>query len=277
MNNMKEDKFSKVDFSLSKKVNKEKTPEEKPPHKLTGRPRPPEVREKISQSLKGKPKNYLSWLKGKTGPNHPSYKHGLGKRRVPVEEEPIYAAWVQGIYQRWNFCCALTGVSNVPLEVHHLNSWDSYPEQRYDLSNGVLLSKNVHKTFHKIYGNGKNTRAQFEQFVQTHYKDQECAWNNIAKNYSTQENHQPILQLEHIVEQLKTVKQKAFDNFLNLVKERNHEFISGTYEQVHSEICIYCKKHDFYHHTTFHNYKRSKTGLPCCGRELQFRDSNIFT
>lgn len=35
-------------------------------------PRPPEVRQKISASLKGKKKNYVSWLKGRTGENHPS-------------------------------------------------------------------------------------------------------------------------------------------------------------------------------------------------------------
>ena len=34
---------------------------------------------KISKAHKGKPKKYTSWLKGKTGPNHPSYKHGLRK------------------------------------------------------------------------------------------------------------------------------------------------------------------------------------------------------
>jgi hypothetical protein len=148
-----------------------------------------------------------------------------------------------------------------------LNSWDSHPEQHYDLSNGLLLSKTVHKKFHTIYGNEKNTRAQFEQFVQTYYENQECEWNFIAKNNCPQEDHQPNLQLENIVERQKTIKQKAFDNFLELVNERNHKFVSGIYEHIHFEICIYCKKHDCSHHTTFYNYKCSKIGLPCCGKE----------
>lgn len=49
------------------------------PGKVYKRPR--EVREKISASLKGKPKTYTSWLKGRTGSNHPAYIHGQGKNR----------------------------------------------------------------------------------------------------------------------------------------------------------------------------------------------------
>lgn len=229
-----------------------------------------EIRQKISQAMKGKKKKYISWLKGCVGPLHPAYKHGNGKRRVPFEEELIYSAWVQGIYQSWNFCCALTGTKNGELQAHHLNAWDSFPEERYNILNGVLLSKPVHVLFHKIYGNGQNIRIQFEHFVETHYKNVDCEWNRRFQNTKNKkENHQPNLCLETLVENQKTYKEKTFESFQNLVNERNHEYVSGTYENIHSEVCIYCSKHDCFHSTTFHNYKRSKTGLPCCGRKRQ--------
>lgn len=225
-------------------------------------PRPPEVRQKISASLKGKKKNYVSWLKGRTGENHPSYKHGHGKRRVQIHEEKFYAAWVQGVYQTWNFCCALTGTNVGPLEAHHLNAWNTFPDERFDLSNGVLLCASVHKQFHTIYGNGGNTRAQFDAFVEQHWKNVDCEWN---KRKISDENHQPTLTFEQIVQNQKTYKEKSFDRFLDLVQEREHKLVSGKYENIHSEICIYCPKHKSYSTTTFFNYKRSKTGLRCCG------------
>ena len=51
------------------------------PHGLTGTRRPKQVRDKISQAHKGKPKNYPSYLKGLTGEKHPAYKHGQGVTR----------------------------------------------------------------------------------------------------------------------------------------------------------------------------------------------------
>lgn len=59
--------------------------------------------------------------------------------------------------------CILTA-SALNLECHHLNSWDSFPTQRSNVNNGVLLSKVIHKNFHKQYGYGKNTEAQFAEF-----------------------------------------------------------------------------------------------------------------
>lgn len=190
--------------NLNNEINHE---QEKKNHGLSGRPRPLEVREKISEAHKGKKKNYTSWLKGRTGPAHPAYKHGQGKRRVPYSEQELYDAWVQGVYQKWNFRCALTGTSVGPFEAHHLNGWNHFPEERYNIENGVLISKLVHKHFHEIYGNGKNTRVQFEEFVEMHYKDVDNQWNNQKIN---KENHQPNLNLEDFLEARKTQKQRIF-------------------------------------------------------------------
>jgi len=262
-------------FSCFAKKTKTQEETSKSKNGLIGRARPVEVREKISRALKGKKKTSISWLKGLKGPNHPCYKHGKGKRRVPPEDQDLYNAWLQGIYQAWNFRCALTGVSNEPLAAHHLNSWDSFVDQRYELSNGVLLSKSVHTFFHKIYGNGKNTRIQFDHFVEVYFKNNDNEWNRRLKNIN-EENHQPNLNIQKILEQQKTKKEKSFEDFSNLLKKRNHQYVSGCYENIHSEVCIYCPSHDIFHSTTFHNYKRSKTGMSCCGRIRQIQASQSY-
>ena len=57
-------------------------------HGLKGRPRPADVRKKIGDSHRGKPRNYDTWLKGRKGPDHPSYKHGKGGNREYDHEKP---------------------------------------------------------------------------------------------------------------------------------------------------------------------------------------------
>ena len=53
----------------------------------------------------------------------------------------------------------------VNLNAHHLNGWNAFPEQRFDLDNGVTLCTDCHKDFHSQYGYGDNTREQFNEYA----------------------------------------------------------------------------------------------------------------
>jgi len=63
-----------------------------------------------------------------------------------------------------DYICDITGIRGHQLVAHHMNSWDSFPEQRFDPDNLVCMSKNLHVEFHKKYGFGNNTREQYEEF-----------------------------------------------------------------------------------------------------------------
>jgi hypothetical protein len=119
----------------------------KKPHGLVGRSRPNDVKQKISDALKNKKKNYATWLLGKKGPAHPSYKHGQGKARVNPKDLPKYKAWQEGVYQKCHFKCVLTG-ETANLECHHLEGW-WYEPGRFDIANGVLLHKKYINSFIK--------------------------------------------------------------------------------------------------------------------------------
>lgn len=131
-------------------------------HALLGRIRPLEVRAKISQSLKGKKKSIPGYWTNKTGPEHPSYKHGNGKKNRDYDPS-LYSAWVTGVKQLYDYKCFVTQ-KITDLQCHHLNSWDYIPG-RYDISNGLLLAKKIHTKFHSAYGSGKNTKKQMEDFL----------------------------------------------------------------------------------------------------------------
>jgi hypothetical protein len=62
-------------------------------------------------------------------------------------------------------------------------------------------------------------------------------------------------------------KNKKLKSFLELIFSRNHEFVSGNYENKLSQLQVFCPIHNILHTTNFDNYRRSKTGLPCCGKD----------
>jgi hypothetical protein len=136
---------------------------EKKIHGLTGRSRLKDVCEKISKALKGKPKKGVS-LKGRTGKDHPAFKHGKGNVRASnLNELEKLTHWRLSVLSNNNYKCFVTGSVNTkqtPLICHHLESWDQTPNLRFHIPNGVVLEKKIHKKCHDQYGFGKNTIDQ---------------------------------------------------------------------------------------------------------------------
>ena len=236
----------------------ENTPKKK--HGLVGRKRPLEVREKISRSLKGKAKEYPSYLKGLKGSLHPSYKHGLGCKNRDYDPK-MQAAWIQGVKRGSSFKCFITGdTSN--LECHHLIGW-SYEPTRYSIENGVAIAATIHKLFHNEYGRGLNTPEQFEEFCKKHYGITSFPWR--------QGNHKPSFSLFEENAKIEGFLDKKAKEFAQLVSERNHEIVEGVYFNNSSCLQICCQKHNPEKSIVVKAglYKKAKFGLPCCAREKQ--------
>ena len=246
------DRISRATRSIPKK-------KEGQPHPLKGRPRPQEVRDKIRISNTGKPKNYDVWLKGRKGPNHPSYKHGKGAANREYDHEK-HAAWIQGVKRASNFKCFITGQDH-NLECHHLIGFKHEPT-RYKIANGVAIATSLHKAFHAKYGSGYSTPAQFEEFCQENYNITSFPWR--------QGNHNPNFSL--IEEQAKIVdmSQQKANKFAKTVQDRGHEIVDGTsYINNRSVLKIRCLKHEKTYDVIPGNYKKSRLGIPCCASEKQ--------
>jgi 5-methylcytosine-specific restriction endonuclease McrA len=75
-----------------------------------------------------------------------------------------FIKWSADVKTKDNYQCQICGQHGVDLNSHHKNSWDIYPELRYDLDNGAALCVVCHKRFHDSYGFGKNTEFQYMEF-----------------------------------------------------------------------------------------------------------------
>ena len=103
------------------------------------------------------------------GENHPNYNPDLTdeerlKDRYQLNGNNM-VTWRNNIYTRDNYTCQICNQYGANLNAHHLNGWNAFPEQRFDLDNGVTLCTDCHKEFHSQYGYGDNTREQFNEYA----------------------------------------------------------------------------------------------------------------
>lgn len=89
------------------------------------------------------------------------------KERIINRHYFEYNEFIKKVMARDNYTCVITGKTSneTELEVHHLNSYDWYIEGRCDETNGITITKELHKEFHLRYGYGNNTKEQFEEWL----------------------------------------------------------------------------------------------------------------
>lgn len=120
------------------------------------------TKEKISKTKKQQN------LRGKRNKNwNPSI---TDEERLIKRNYYEYGEWVSKVFARDNYTCQVTKKRGGDLIAHHLNGYDWDKDHRIDINNGITLSKKVHREFHTIYGYGKNTKEQFDEFVRNYNK-----------------------------------------------------------------------------------------------------------
>lgn len=103
--------------------------------------------------------------KGNVGENNSNYNPNLtDEERKYKRKYKEYTDYIKKVLERDNYICQLTGKIGGKLNVHHLNGYNWDIEHRLDLDNGITLSEEIHKLFHKLYGRGNNTKEQFIEF-----------------------------------------------------------------------------------------------------------------
>lgn len=93
------------------------------------------------------------------------------KRRYLAKEGEIsYSTWRIHVHKKCNSTCVVCGyVHQEPHDIiaHHSDGYDWCDEKRADIDNGVTLCQPCHVDFNKKYGQHKNTKEQFDEYLQT--------------------------------------------------------------------------------------------------------------
>ncbi len=110
------------------------------------------------------------------GKNNGNWNPELSEKdREPREHNPLARRWRKDIYKRDEYTCQITGIKSNGhgnLCAHHLESWSSNKNLRFELSNGITILQSIHREFHKKYGLTNNTKEQFEEFRRNLTKEQ---------------------------------------------------------------------------------------------------------
>lgn len=164
---------------------------------LKGIPRTKEVIEKIRNKNKGKHRSiemkklqskikkgkHLSFntefKKGHSAPktafkrndirlikaNNPNWRGGISTEIQKIRGSIENDIWRSGVFSRDGYTDQKTGIKGGKLTAHHIKNFAQYPELRFAIDNGITLSHESHKEFHKKYGKKNNTREQIEEFI----------------------------------------------------------------------------------------------------------------
>jgi len=103
-----------------------------------------------------------------SGKNHYRYNFNLTEKdREDKRKNHKNIEWREKVFEKDSFTCQICGKVGGQICAHHLEGYNFNKKLRFVVSNGITLDENCHKSFHKIYGYGNNTREQFLEFKQS--------------------------------------------------------------------------------------------------------------
>jgi hypothetical protein len=73
--------------------------------------------------------------------------------------------WRMAVWKRDNFECQSCGTLTGRLEAHHIESWSTSPDKRFDVKNGITFCQGCHIEFHRRFGKKNNDRVQLAAFL----------------------------------------------------------------------------------------------------------------
>jgi 5-methylcytosine-specific restriction endonuclease McrA len=98
------------------------------------------------------------------GSKHYNWKGGITDQATKDRNSQALKDWRTFVFNRDKFLCQICGSKGKRLNAHHLESFHSNQNLRFDVNNGVTLCYKCHTQFHKKYGKINNTTNQFIEY-----------------------------------------------------------------------------------------------------------------
>ncbi len=73
--------------------------------------------------------------------------------------------WRNLVFNRDNYNCTICKTRESGIQAHHLNGYTNFPEERFDINNGVTLCKGCHRSYHKAFGYKNSTKEKFQIYL----------------------------------------------------------------------------------------------------------------
>ena len=135
--------------------------------KSLGRKLSKEARLKLSNSFLGR----KAWNKGlrkytnpdlikygKKGSDHPSWKGGISKENTKIRQSSEYKVWRDLVFKRDKYTCQKCKIIGGILNAHHIKSFATDIENRFNICNGITLCKKCHISITKELNNESKSK-----------------------------------------------------------------------------------------------------------------------
>jgi 5-methylcytosine-specific restriction endonuclease McrA len=101
------------------------------------------------------------------GRDNPNWRDDLtDEERTRRRDNAKTVRWRLAVYERDGFTCLKCGDdTGGNLNAHHIESYNRNRGLRWQVDNGATLCECCHRLFHKTFGYGDNTAAQFAAFL----------------------------------------------------------------------------------------------------------------
>lgn len=98
------------------------------------------------------------------GEAHPNWKGGIAPERNCIESSKDYQDFRKKVMERDEHTCQKCG-SKHDVCIHHIYNFESYPDKRTDVNNGIVLCRKCHRNFHHEYGLLNTNPQQLKDFL----------------------------------------------------------------------------------------------------------------
>lgn len=99
---------------------------------------------------------------------HPNWRFDLTEEERMLQKSrnylPELVEWKKKILSRDNYTCQISLLKCSELAVHHIYNWADNKSKRFDIDNGIVMSKQLHILFHTLFKQRHNNPKQLEIF-----------------------------------------------------------------------------------------------------------------